>query len=124
MDLFGHVNNIAYFKYIQAARVNFWDKIGLTEMHQTKNIGPILASCKCDFLKELNYPGNVRIHTSVSNIGRTSFGFTHDLFDEKDIKVAVGQDAIVFYDFNLSIKKELTDFIRDSLAGYQMKDNS
>ncbi|MCE3258723.1 MAG: hypothetical protein K0S12_364, partial [Bacteroidetes bacterium] len=23
MDLFGHVNNVAYFKYIQAARVNY-----------------------------------------------------------------------------------------------------
>jgi len=24
MDLFGHVNNVMYFKYIQASRVNYW----------------------------------------------------------------------------------------------------
>ena len=49
LDYFGHVNNVSFFKYIQAARVNYWDQIGLTKSHLETHIGPMLASCKCDF---------------------------------------------------------------------------
>ena len=32
MDLFGHINNVMYAKYIQSARVNFVEKIGIMKM--------------------------------------------------------------------------------------------
>ena len=29
MDLFGHINNVAYFKYAQSARVNYLESVGI-----------------------------------------------------------------------------------------------
>lgn len=55
LDYFGHVNNVSFFKYIQASRVNYWDHIGLTQYHLESNIGPILASSKCDFKEALSW---------------------------------------------------------------------
>lgn len=57
MDLFGHVNNVAYFKYIQASRVNYWEVTGLVDMFATNKLGPILLSTSCKFIKPLRYPG-------------------------------------------------------------------
>jgi acyl-CoA thioester hydrolase len=119
MDLFGHVNNIAFFKYIQAARVNFWENIGLTDLYRTRSFGPILASCKCDFLAELNYPGKVKVVTIVTKVGKTSFELTHKLYNQNEILVSNGFDIVVCYDFGNKSKVNIPDEIRSSLCRHQ-----
>ncbi len=32
IDLFGHINNLAIMKYVQAARVNYLELVGLMQM--------------------------------------------------------------------------------------------
>lgn len=32
MDMFGHINNVMYAKFVQAARVNYWEMVGLNSM--------------------------------------------------------------------------------------------
>lgn len=56
MDLFGHVNNVAYFKYIQAARVNYWEISMLSKLFSEMKLGPILLSTGCQFIRPLFYP--------------------------------------------------------------------
>jgi hypothetical protein len=43
IDLFGHVNNLAILKYIQAARVNYLEKIGLMQLRSSIKILMFLA---------------------------------------------------------------------------------
>ena len=82
LDYFKHVNNVSFFRFIQAARVNYWDQIGLTEIHANTNHGPMLASCKCDFKSPLFYPGEVTISSTVDKVGNSSFQIHHYLFGE------------------------------------------
>lgn len=111
LDYFGHVNNVSFFKYIQAARVNYWDTIGLTKSHKKTNIGPILASSKCDFIKPLFFPGQITILSRVDFVKNTSFCICHRLINDKVETVGEAQDIIVLFDFNknekVSISKEL-----------------
>lgn len=44
LDLFGHVNNVAYFKYIQASRVNYWELSGLAASFTGSRLGTVLLS--------------------------------------------------------------------------------
>ncbi len=37
IDLFGHVNNLAILKYVQAARVNYLELIDLMQLQSEKN---------------------------------------------------------------------------------------
>jgi acyl-CoA thioester hydrolase len=104
LDYFGHVNNISFFKYIQAARVNYWDQIGLTRSHRETNIGPMLASCKCDFKRPLFYPGEVTIRSRVDFIKNTSFSICHELRNEQGELAAEAQDVMVMFDFNTNVK--------------------
>ena len=76
LDYFKHINNVSFFRFIQSARVHYWDCIGLTEYHNETNIGPILASCKCDFINTLHYPGNVTIRTENIVVEKYKFLFT------------------------------------------------
>ncbi len=110
LDYFGHVNNVSFFKYIQASRVNYWDSIGLTASHRETHIGPMLASCKCDFRRPLFYPGQVTLLARVDFIKNTSFGICHRLIDDKGEIVAEAQDIMVMFDFN---KNEKVPFPKD-----------
>jgi acyl-CoA thioester hydrolase len=120
MDLLGHVNNVQIMKYVQAARVNFWEMIGLYDIGEKSDIGVMVVSVSCQFKKPLFYPGEVRIKTSVSNIGTTSFRLVHFIYNDEDELCVEAADAEVLYDFsknekvaiNLVLKNELLRWVK------------
>ena len=112
LDYFGHVNNVAFFKYVQASRVNYWDQIGLTQSHRETNIGPMLASSKCDFLRPLFYPGQILVQARVSFMKNTSFGISHQIIDDKGQVAAEAEDVMVMFDFTKNEKVPIPGELR------------
>lgn len=121
LDYFGHVNNVSFFKYIQSARVNYWDAIGLTKSHLETNIGPILASCNCDFKQPLHYPGQVTILSRVDFIKNTSFGISHRIMNDKGEISAEAQDIIVMFDFNRNEKVPFPKDLKEAIEKLENK---
>jgi acyl-CoA thioester hydrolase len=72
----------------------------LTKARRDTNIGPLLASCKCDFKRILHYPGEISILSSVDFIWNTSFSICHNRLNEKVEIAAETQDIMVMFDFN------------------------
>ena len=116
MDMYGHVNNVAYFKYIQAARVSFWEQVGIIKSYEQSKVGPILLSASCNFIKPLFYPGNIIISTTVEFLKNTSFGLRHRIFNEQKDLAADAQDVIVYFDFNKNEKVHIAGELRNRLA--------
>ena len=112
LDLFGHVNNVAYLKYVQASRVSYWETIGLTKMYEETKKGPMLASTSCRFKKPLFYPGNIVIEARIDFIKNTSFGIHHRIIDDKGDVAAEADDVIVMYDFNSNEKMLFPEELR------------
>ena len=98
IDTFGHVNNISYFKYIQTAKVNYLEKVGLMQLYKSEGIAPIMASCKCDFKQSLFYPGKVIIKSRIDMIKTTSFRICHQILNEAGKIAALAEDIIVVID--------------------------
>jgi acyl-CoA thioester hydrolase len=121
LDYFGHVNNISFFKYIQASRVNYWDRIGLTKSHRETNVGPVLASCKCDFKQPLFFPGQITIFSRVDFIKNTSFSICHRIINEKGQIAAEAQDIIVMFDFNKNEKISFPKDLKKSIENIENK---
>ena len=118
MDLFGHINNVSYFKYIQASRVNLWENTGMQTYFRDHNLGPALAKTECRFLKPLFYPGNIRIECFVKQIRTTSFQLHHFIYNDSGELCAEGEDVIVFFDYKLHKKVPLTEELRKQLEPY------
>ncbi len=115
LDLFDHINNVHYFKFIQAARVRLWEQIGLYQDYKKTNIGPILANASCNFLKPLYYPGFVTIETKVTFIKNSSFGFSHTFYNDDNQRVAEASDVMVYYNFNLNENTPIPNWLREQL---------
>ena len=115
LDLLGHVNNIAFSRFFQAARVEYCGHIGLN-VHQGMATGPILAASRVQFTAQLFFPGNVRILTRIKKTGGTSIVMEHALYDDKGTLCAFAEDVVVRYDFEAKTKIPLGDEIRAMIA--------
>ena len=115
MDLFGHVNNVAFFRYVQAARVAFWEHVGIGAGPGTNGVGAILSSTACQFKLPLAYPGQVQVHTYVAGIKTSSFELHHYLLDEQNQLVAEAQDVVVLFDYAAAHKAPISDALRKRL---------
>ncbi len=116
LDLFGHVNNVMFVKYAQAARVNYWENSGIYSELKKNKIGPMLVSVACQFKKQLMYPGNVTIKSGMEFIKNTSFSIHHKMYDDQGDLVAEAQDVIVMFDFNKNEKTAVPQVMRDAAS--------
>ncbi len=96
LDLLGHINNVMYFKYLQAARISYSEQIGLRPDTQ-EGLSFILADTRCTFLKPLFFPGNIIIRTSVEFMKTSSFGLCHHIHNDNGELAAEGHDIVVLY---------------------------
>ena len=115
-DLYGHINNVSYFKYQQAARVNFWESIGLAAQDGRSGLGPSLAAVNTRFIRPLHYPGTVRLETEVSFVKHTSFGLRHRMYDEQGTLCAEGEDVVVVFNYGSGAKKPIPGDLRAKLT--------
>ena len=103
-DLFGHVNNIVYFRYFESVRMHFLDRIGVLNSYKELGIGVILASTTCNFEKPVAWPQLLTIRTGCSLIGNTSFTMDYLITDEQGGIVATGANSKKLGPCNRSIK--------------------
>ena len=63
MDAMGHINNTLYFRYMEIARLQWFGELGLPANPQ--GLGPVIANAFCNFIRQLEYPGDVLVDTFV-----------------------------------------------------------
>lgn len=115
MDILGHINNVMFFKFIQASRVNYWERLGIMETMKEQQIGPMLASSSMQFIKPLFYPGNIRIEVKVEFIKNSSFGLHHHIYNDKKELCAEAHDVVVMYNFAKNEKVLISDDQRNKM---------
>lgn len=119
-DIFNHVNDVAFAKYMQASRVNLMEALGIMETYAREKIGFMVAASNIIYKKPLNYPGKIEVETKVHEIKNTSFIIKHQIFNEANELCAEGEDVIVYFDFNRNQKLMLTSSLTEKLDFYKM----
>jgi acyl-CoA thioester hydrolase len=112
MDAMGHVNNTIYFRYFEIVRLEWIFKVsGSTQM---SGQGPIIVNTFCNFLKQLEYPGELRAKFYVTNPGRSSFDtyLTLERSDQPGVIWAEGGAKTVWTDYEAKKSVPLPDWFR------------
>ncbi|MCE2871961.1 MAG: acyl-CoA thioesterase [Oxalobacteraceae bacterium] len=112
MDAMGHVNNTVYFRYLEQARIAWFESMGFPPAFS--GIGPVIISAHCTFLKQLRYPGDIDVSTLVGEFGRSSFHTRHQIrrVDEPDTLMAEGGSKVVWVDQRIEKSVALPDEMR------------
>ena len=73
LDPVGHVNNNAIGVYLESARVMlFADAAGEMYGGNRGGFSWVVARIEVDYLKEMHYPGEVRVGTRIEKLGNSS----------------------------------------------------
>ncbi|UOR13447.1 acyl-CoA thioesterase [Halobacillus amylolyticus] len=119
-DLLGHVNNNNFFVYMEDARIRFFSDLGLVK----EDWNFILASIKCDFLKQVYFNQTLVIKSGVTKVGNSSFHLEQEMYEKDSGElVAKGSSVIVQFDFAQQKSAPLTGDMRKQLETYQLAAN-
>ena len=105
MDALGHVNNAAYFRYMESARVAFLLWLGVDRLRTAGGIGVILQSAQARFRRPVTYPDRLIISSAVTAVEADRFTLEHELRSTALNEVAaIGHGVIVSYDYTRGCK--------------------
>jgi acyl-CoA thioester hydrolase len=112
-DMLGHVNNASYFTYMEEARCDFVQAIGM------KEVPLILASAKVDFRAQSYFGDTLEIETWVTRIGNSSFDVANLMRNaETGTVVFEGVAVLVYFDYEEQKPKRIPDDLRKILEQY------
>jgi acyl-CoA thioester hydrolase len=112
MDAMGHLNNTGYFRFLETARIDWMFSIGAQP--DPKGEGFVIVNAFCNFYKQLEYPGDVRVKMYVSDPGRTTFESwgTMERVDQPGVIYAAGGATTIWVDFPSQKAAPLPDWMR------------
>ncbi|HVU90327.1 MAG TPA: thioesterase family protein [Pirellulales bacterium] len=119
-DAMQHVNNVVYFRWCESARIEYFGRIGLADRRTAEHVGPILASIKCDFRRQLNFPDTIRIGARIVRIGRTSLTMTHRVESQAQRAiVAEAESTMVVFDYDSGKPHPVPDAMRTAIESLE-----
>jgi uncharacterized protein YceH (UPF0502 family)/acyl-CoA thioesterase FadM len=116
MDAMGHVNNTLYFRYMEICRLDWIFAVGVDPKLSTA--GPVIINAFCNFLRQLEFPGDICVTMSVANPGRSSFDTFHTIerVDEPGVVYAEGGARTVWTDYAAKRSAPMPDWFRARLT--------
>ncbi len=116
MDAMGHVNNTIYFRYFEVLRLEWGRRSGAQANPQGEGI--VIVNTFCNFLKQLEYPGEVLGRLYVGQVGTTSFDcwMTLTRTDDAQTVYAEGGARTVWVDFPRQKSVPIPDWLRAQLV--------
>jgi acyl-CoA thioester hydrolase len=118
MDAFQHVNNTVYLRWMESARIAYFERLELANRMLGEGIGPILARTEIDYRRPVTYPDTVTIAVGVTRVGSSSFAMSYTLTSEKQggAVVAEGHTVQVLINYGTGEKVPLDAEGRPKLA--------
>jgi acyl-CoA thioester hydrolase len=111
MDAMGHVNNAAYFRYLESARIAWFDSLGF--FPDPRGTGPVVVNASCTFIRPLLYPGDIELRTFAGKPGRSSFETRAEIRRAgEDAVYAEGRAKVVWVDHAAGKSMPLPDAMR------------
>ena len=112
MDAMNHVNNTVYFRYLETVRIEWMRSVGCQP--DPKGEGPVIVNAFCNFYKQLEYPGDVRIKMYTSDPGRATFESwgTMERADQPGVVYAAGGATTIWVNFPSQKAVTLPEWLR------------
>jgi len=119
-DAIGHVNNVAFFRFLEQGRVHFM-KAGKGNLSGSgiRDFPYVVAHSELDFVAPLAYDDIVVITMGIGRIGGSSFVFDYELFSKRSgVMAAKGNVVMVCFDHDNNRSMPIPEEFRSTLKEY------
>jgi acyl-CoA thioester hydrolase len=113
MDAMGHVNNTVYFRYMEQARIRWFESL-VPPAEAWSSVGIVIVNASCNFKKPISYPGTVEVKVFAGAPGGSSVPTFYELEIEKQLH-ADGAATVVFIDAKKQKPLRIPQTIREAL---------
>jgi acyl-CoA thioester hydrolase len=113
MDAFRHLNNVVYVRYMESARITYFERSGLRIDGVEK--GPILVSQTVHYRKPVVYPDTIKVAVTTTKLGTTSFVNGYRMTNSKGELVCEGETVGVWFDYQKGGKVALDDAFKNAI---------
>jgi acyl-CoA thioester hydrolase len=116
MDVNRHVNNVVFFRYLEQARIEWFDA-ALAQWRDGTH-GIVIGDASCTFLKPLHYPATIEVCVYAGAPGRSSFSLHYSIHPEADhgVRYAEGATRAVWINRSTGRPVPLPDYLRALLV--------
>ena len=115
MDALGHVNNAAYFTFMQEARLEWLGKHA-PDAYKL-GIGPVIANASCNYRTPLVYPKAIEVRMFLGTPGRSSIDSFYDIVAD-GMTYADGAAKMVWVDLSTGKSTPLPEHIAGPLRAH------
>lgn len=121
MDMLGHINNVIFFRYIESARIAYFDELLGADPNIWGGEGPILAEIQCRFMQQLHYPAQLDIGTRTLQIGGRSLQLECAIFRRgEEMPAASSRAAIVWFNYKRQAAVAVPEALRETIRRYEV----
>ena len=98
VDIYGHVNNVAYYSYVDSA-VNGWlMRAASADLRRLPSIG-VVAETSCRYFSEIDFPAEIDVGLALERMGTSSITYAFAVFIAgRDTACASGRFVHVYVD--------------------------
>ena len=115
MDAMGHVNNTVYFRYMEQARISWFEAL-IPEADAWQSTGIVIVNASCNYKRPITYPGTVEVRLLVGPPGGSSVPTFYELrVDDDPAPYADGAAVVVFVNMKTQKPSRISDGIRERL---------
>ena len=120
LDMHGHVNNVWFFRYVENARVAYYEKIRKYDHERRTGVSFVLAATECRFRHPLAYPATVAVGARVSEIGPDRMIMQYRIVDLARHRVSAEAGAtLVAFDYRTDRKAPFPAKLQQRIAALQ-----
>ena len=116
LDANRHVNNVAYFTFMEQARIEWLKRMDLQTTAQGE--GAVVTQTSCDYRKPIPWVDTLDVRVYAGPAGRSSFPTYYEIVSAEDprLKYADGQAIMVWTDRTSGHSRPVPDRLRALLA--------
>ncbi len=120
MDALKHVNNVAYFRYFEIARIDFLSRLGMLDNINHQAIGPVLSDNNARYKRPVTFPDTLTVGVHVGELLDDRFTLHYTVFSQAQQAVTtLGHSQVVMFDFKTGQKAPLGETLTTKLKQYQ-----
>ena len=117
VDIYGHVNNVAYYSYVDSAIATFLMGELRDDLRRFDSIG-IVAETSCRYLAEIDFPAQIDVGLATERVGNSAIVYRFAIFAAGDDTLrATGRFVHVYVDRDQRTPTAIPDRIRTIVSG-------
>jgi len=114
-DIYGHINNVVYYSFFDTAVNGYLIEASGVDIRMIDAVG-LVAETRCEFLRELRFPGDVQAGLAIERLGSSSIVYRIGLFQgESEEPAAIGRFVHVYVDSGTRAVTPVPDVIRQAV---------